>query len=273
MTPPEPWIGSQKNAATLSAPSSATLARSVRDRRRDQRLGVAALRMAVGVGRRDVVLRGQRQVEAAVEDGQRGQPGAGGRRAVVAALQRDEVLLARPAACVPVLDDEAHRGVHRLRAAEREVGARQRGGRDLGQLGGQADRRLAGKAEVAGGVGQLAQLRGGGLHHAFLAVADVHAPQAGEGVQQFVALSVGEPGTARAGQQQRAACFVLAPGGNGVDEVRAVERGKFIEAVRVHRRCPVCRRAEELKCGAPQRGAAFGARGRASCGCEAGLGR
>ena len=28
MTPPEPWIGSQKNAATFSAPSSATLARS-----------------------------------------------------------------------------------------------------------------------------------------------------------------------------------------------------------------------------------------------------
>ena len=28
MTPPEPWIGSQKKAATLSAPSSATLARS-----------------------------------------------------------------------------------------------------------------------------------------------------------------------------------------------------------------------------------------------------
>ena len=28
ITPPEPWIGSQKKAATLSAPSSATLARS-----------------------------------------------------------------------------------------------------------------------------------------------------------------------------------------------------------------------------------------------------
>jgi hypothetical protein len=47
---------------------------------------------------------------------------------------------------------------------------------------------------------------------------------------------VGEPGAARAGQHQRAACFMLAPGGDGVDEVRAVERGKFIEAGRVHRR-------------------------------------
>ncbi len=28
MTPPEPWMGSQKKAATFSAPSSATLARS-----------------------------------------------------------------------------------------------------------------------------------------------------------------------------------------------------------------------------------------------------
>ena len=28
MTPPEPWIGSQKNAATFSTPSSATFARS-----------------------------------------------------------------------------------------------------------------------------------------------------------------------------------------------------------------------------------------------------
>ena len=94
ITPPEPWIGSQKNAATLSAPSSATLARSAATDAAISACGVAALRVAVGVGRRDVVLRGQRQVEAAVEDRQRGQPGAGGRRAVVAALERDEVLLA-----------------------------------------------------------------------------------------------------------------------------------------------------------------------------------
>jgi hypothetical protein len=50
-----------------------------------------------------------------------------------------------------------------------------------------------------------------------------------------VALSVGEPGTARTGEQQRTACFVLAPGGDGVDEVRAVEGGKFSKAVGVHR--------------------------------------
>ena len=226
----------------------------------DQRLRVAALRVAIRVRRRDVVLCRKRQVEAAVEDRQCGQSRAGRRRAVVAALERDEVLLRGPAERVPVLHDEAHRGVHGFRAAEREVGTRERGRSDLRELGGKADRRLAGEAEVAGGVGQGAQLRGRGLHDAFLAVADVHAPQAGEGIEQLVAAHVGEPRAAGGREHQRAALFVLAPGGDGVDKVRAVERGKGIrgEAGGAHGGCDsTVRSAAKLRTEPARRGAAL----------------
>jgi hypothetical protein len=45
ITPPEPWIGSQKKAATFSAPSVGHLGAQRGHRRRDQRLRVAALRL------------------------------------------------------------------------------------------------------------------------------------------------------------------------------------------------------------------------------------
>ncbi|MCY1554713.1 hypothetical protein D9M68_913010 [compost metagenome] len=100
----------------------------------------------------------------------------------------------------------------------------QRCGRDLHQLGGQADGGLAAEVEVACGVGQLAHLFGGGLHHALLSITHVHAPQAGKGVEQLLAFAVGQPDALGAGEDVGAALFVHAPGRDGVDEVGAVQR-------------------------------------------------
>ncbi|WP_066263168.1 hypothetical protein [Hydrogenophaga flava] len=61
---------------------------------------------------------------------------------------------------------------------------------------------------------------------------EVHAPQVGEGVQQFVALSSVSQ-SPRAGQQ-RIACCVLAPRRDGVGEVYMVESDKFSKVFGAH---------------------------------------
>ncbi len=209
----------------------------VRDRGGDECLRIGARGMAVGVGGGDVVLRGQGQVEAPVEGRQRREAGAGGGRAVVAALQRDEVLLGGPPRVVVVLHDEAHRGVHRVRAPQRQVHVVERSRRDLHQLLGEADGRLAAEVEVARGVRQAPHLFGRRLHHAFLPVADVHAPQPGEGVQQFMPPCIRQPGAAAGRQHGRTAFLVRAPRRHGMDQVGPVdgvergERGKIGDLV------------------------------------------
>ena len=170
------------------------------------------------------MLRGQGQVKPTVEHWQRREACAGRRRAVVAALQRDEMLLARLAQGVVVLHDEAHGRIHRFRAAQREVHVLQRRRRDLHQLVGQANGGLAAEVEVPRGIGQLAHLVGSSLHHALLPVAHVHAPQACERVQQLLALAVGQPNALCGGKDVGAALFVRAPGRYRVDQVGTVQR-------------------------------------------------
>ncbi|MCY1223877.1 hypothetical protein D9M72_360170 [compost metagenome] len=193
-----------------------------RHRGGDDALRIGGIGSAVGIGRGDVVLRRQRQVKAAVERGQGSETRAGRRGTVITALQRDKVLLRRASGCVEVLRDESHGRIDRLGAAEREIHVIQRAGRDLHQLVGEADRRLAAEMKVAGGVGQAAHLLGSGLHHALLAVADVDAPQAGEGVEHFVAGGVGQPRAAARRQHGGAALLVRAPGRHRVDQVCAI---------------------------------------------------
>ncbi|MNT53325.1 hypothetical protein D3C72_1904090 [compost metagenome] len=76
--------------------------------------------------------------------------------------------------------------------------------------------------KVAGGVGQATHLLGGGLHDAFLAVADVDAPQPGEGIEQFVAAGVGQPCATARRQHRGAALLVHAPGRHRMDQVCAI---------------------------------------------------
>ena len=129
----------------------------------------------------------------------------------------------RLAAGVPVVADEADRAVDRVRAAEGEVDVVEVARRQLGEPGGEADRRLRPEAEVAGGIGQGAKLALGGGDDALLAVAGVHAPEAGEAVDERAPLGVGHGRALGGGEQADARGLVPAPAGDRVDEMGAVE--------------------------------------------------
>ncbi len=153
---------------------------------------------------------------------QRGEAGADRRRAVITALQRDHLLFRRTAGRVVIVRDEAHGGVDRVRAAEREVHAVQRRRRERGEPFGELDRRLRAEMEIAGRVGQLGQLVGGGFHDAVAAVADVDAPQARERVEQRMARGIAQEHAVRGFQHGDAARLVRTVVDDGVDQVLTI---------------------------------------------------
>ncbi len=136
------------------------------------------------------MLVGVRQIEIAMKDGKGGQPGAERRRAVIALFKRDELLLRRAPGRVVVVGDEADGAVDRIGAALAEIDAGEALGRELREPRREADRRLGAEAEIAGGIGKLAHLRGRRLDHALVPVADIDAPEPGEGIKQFLARGV-----------------------------------------------------------------------------------
>ena len=95
--------------------------------------------------------------------------------------------------------------------------------RQLGEPGGEADRRLRPEAEVTGGIGQDAKLALGGGDDALMAVAGVDAPEAGEAVDERAPLGVGHGRALGGGEQADAGGFVPAPAGDRMDEMGAVE--------------------------------------------------
>ncbi|MDR8969244.1 hypothetical protein FEP58_05633 [Burkholderia multivorans] len=190
-----------------------------RDRCGDQRGRIVAERVAVRVRRRNVVLVGARQIEVTMERGQRGEAGADRRRAVIAALERDHLLLRRPARRIEVVRDEADRRVDGVGAAEREVHAVQRGGRERREPLGEFDRGLRTEMEVAGRVRQLRHLLGGRLDDAVAAVADVHAPQARERVEQRTAVGIAQEHAVGGFEHGHAARFVRAIVDDGMDQM------------------------------------------------------
>lgn len=76
--------------------------------------------------------------------------------------------------------------------------------------------------EIARRVGQLFHLRGGGFDNALLAVAHVHAPQAGEGVEQFIAGRVAQKRAAGGFENRDAASFVRTIVDDRVNQMLAV---------------------------------------------------
>ncbi len=64
--------------------------------------------------------------------------------------------------------------------------------RALGQFRGEANGGLGAEAEIARGIGQLAELPCGGFDDRVLPVARVHAPEPGEAVHHLVARGVGD---------------------------------------------------------------------------------
>src|SRR6202007_1040332 len=114
-----------------------------------------------------------RDVEIAMEGLQCCQARAECGRAVIAALQRDKVLFLRCPERVVVVSDVTDGGVHRVRAAQREVDVPQRGGRELYQAGGETDRGFRSKMEITRRIGQSHHLLGSDANDALLPVADV----------------------------------------------------------------------------------------------------
>ena len=163
----------------------------------------------------------ERHAEARVEDRQRRQAGADARGAVVALGERNELvaLVARPG--VPVVADQPDGGVDRIRPAEGEIDVVEVARRRLGEAGGEADRRLRTRAEIAGGIGQR-ELRLGGGDQRLLPVAGIDAPEPGEAVEELAAGRVGDGGALprSAPRTPAASCPRRS---DGMDEVGAVE--------------------------------------------------
>ncbi len=110
------------------------------------------------------------QAEAGMEGRKRGEPRADRGRAVIALLDRDELIALRLALGIPVITDETDGGVHRIRTAQREVDAIEIARRAFGQFCGEPNGGFRAQIEIAGGIGQLAQLPGGRLDDAFMAI-------------------------------------------------------------------------------------------------------
>jgi len=161
--------------------------------------------------------------EAGMEGGQGGETGADGRGAVIALLERDELVLLRLAAGLLVIADEADRAVDRVGAAKREVDAVEVARRTLGEFGRQPDRRLGAEAEIARRIGQLAHLVRRGLDDAVLAVAGIHAPQARETVDELLAGAVGDGRALGRAQHAHSRLLMAAIGGDRMNPMLAIE--------------------------------------------------
>jgi hypothetical protein len=96
-------------------------------------------------------------------------------------------------------------------------------GRQRGQFCRKADHWFAGEMEIAGGIGQAAHLFGRRFYHAFLAIADIDAPQAGKGVDHAPAVYIGQPHAVPAGQHACAMLLMAPERGDWVDQVIAVK--------------------------------------------------
>ena len=99
---------------------------------------------------------------------------------------------------------QAQDGVVGLGAGIDEEGMVEVARRQFGQLGRQFDGRLGGALEEAVVVGQLRHLLRRHLAQLLAAVADVDAPQAGEGIEQLVALGIPDIAALALGEDARA---------------------------------------------------------------------
>jgi len=169
------------------------------------------------------VLPGARQIEVPMKVAQCGQPCAKAAGTVVAPFQGDEVLLGRLPRRVPVMHDVADRAVDRIRPALREEHMVKPFGRGGGEFAGKPDRRLAGEMEVAGGVRQFAHLLGRRFDDRILPVTDIDAPQPGKGIEQPVAVGIGQPHALSGFEHDCAMLLVPPERRDRMDQVIAVD--------------------------------------------------
>ena len=198
------------------------------DRGGDHRSISAACRVAVGIGRGNVMLIGVRQIEIVVEHRKGGQPRTKRGRAVVSLLKRDELVL-RGAPChIIVVGDEADGTVHRIRAALGEIDTGQPLGSEFRKPCCESNCGFGTESKIAGGIGKLSHLRRRRLHHALMSIANVDAPQPGEGIQQLFAGGVPQEHAFGACQHRNAFRLMRAIGAHGMDEMLAIERDERI---------------------------------------------
>ena len=175
-----------------------------------------------------MVLRGERQIEVAMEDRQRRQPGTDRRRAVIAALQRNDVLFRGAARGVVVVRDESQRGIDGIGSPQREIHMLQRCRRQFDQFRGKLDGGLRAEMEVARRIGQARHLPGGRVDDALMPIAGVDAPEPGECVEQFLAVCVAQENALRGFEYGHASRFMRAIADDGMDQMFAIgfdERG------------------------------------------------
>ena len=173
--------------------------------RRDQAVFLLGQVAAVGEPERriDVVDVGDRQTALLVHALHAAQAGTGHGGAVVAIVAADEDVLLRLVLHRPEMAHQAQDGVVGLGAGIDEEGMVEVARRQFGQLGRQFDGRLGGALEEAVVVGQLRHLLRRHLAQLLAAVADVDAPQAGEGIEQLVALGIPDIAALALGEDAR----------------------------------------------------------------------
>ncbi len=226
-----PSAGSPMKAAMVSAPSRAISASSSAAQwATNCGLGLAEVGAAEVVGRLGVDHLGQRQIELLVEGFEPGQRAGDQARAVVAAPAGDDLLLLRAAEDVVVVPDELDVGLVGVGAAEAEIDLGHALRRAVEDHLRQRDRGLGAVADIGVVVGELAGLGGDRLGDLLAAVADVHAVEAGEGVEQRPAVTVLDIDALAAGDDagRGLAAGVLGEVGRGVEEGLAVPEGELV---------------------------------------------
>ncbi len=171
---------------------------------------------------------GEGQVELLVEGFEAGQGAGHQAGAVVAAPAGDDLLLPRAAEDVVVIPDQFDVGLVGVGAAEAEVDLGHPRRRALEDHAGQGDRGLGAVADVGVIVGEFLGLGGDRLGDLGAAVADVDAVEAGEGVEQALAVAVLDEDAGAAGDDARRAfaAGVLGEVGRGVEEGSRGPRGR-----------------------------------------------
>ncbi len=229
--PPVPRTGSPMKAAMVSGPSrSIRASSSAAQWAVNCGLGHGGVGAAEVVGRLGVEDAVERQVELVVEELQAGERAGDEAGAVVAAPAGDDLLLLGAAEDVVVIPDQLDVGLVGVGAAEAEVDLGHALGRALEDHVGQRDRGLGAVADVGVVVGELLRLRGDGVGDLRAAVADVDAVEAGEGVEEALAVAVLDVDAGAAGDDARGglAAGVLGEVGRGVEEALAVPEGEGV---------------------------------------------
>ena len=170
--------------------------------------------------------RGKR-FEALPEVGQARGARRGVGEAVVVANPGDDVHPFGFAAQLPVEPGDLVGGVVRLAAARREISHIEVAWRQLGQLGGELDRRRRSKAAIGRAEGESPHLLGGHGGKDVPAVAHIHVPERGHAVDVLASVDVGQRRTVSADQDQlRDRSLWCAKVALRMQPVRLVELGK-----------------------------------------------